>query len=190
MKLISRLPEGTPLLVHVCCAPDAAYGLFALAALHPVTGFFYNPNIDDPEEYGRRLDATRLLARERPFPLLVEGGGEAEFAEAARGLEGEPERGERCERCIRLRLARTAREAASRGIPAYATVLTVSPKKKAAVVNRVGREEGEKAGVSFLECDMKKGGGFDRSVEEAERLGLYRQTFCGCRHSVDGKFLK
>jgi predicted adenine nucleotide alpha hydrolase (AANH) superfamily ATPase len=190
MKLISRMTEGTPLLVHVCCAPDAAYGLFALAEAHPVTAFFFNPNIDDPEEYRRRLDATRALASARPFPLVVGSGGEEEFAAAALGREEEPERGERCEACIRLRLARTAREAASLGFPAFATVLTVSPKKKAPLVNRIGREEGRKAGVPFLECDMKKGGGFDRSVEEAERLGLYRQAFCGCRYSIGGKLKK
>ncbi|MGZ8432339.1 MAG: epoxyqueuosine reductase QueH, partial [Candidatus Deferrimicrobiaceae bacterium] len=90
----------------------------------------------------------------------------------------------RCEACIRMRLARTAKEAKSHGIPAFSTVLTVSPKKNAAMVNRVGGEEGEKAGVLFLEADLKKNDGFRKSVEITKRFGIYRQNYCGCRYSL------
>jgi len=52
------------------------------------------------------------------------------------------------------------------------------------MVNRAGREEGEKAGVFFLEADMKKNDGFLKSVETAKRFGIYRQNYCGCRYSL------
>jgi predicted adenine nucleotide alpha hydrolase (AANH) superfamily ATPase len=51
------------------------------------------------------------------------------------------------------------------------------------MVNRIGREEGEKAGVLFLEADLKKKDGFLKSVETAKRLGIYRQDYCGCLFS-------
>ncbi len=171
------------LLVHLCCAPDAAHGVPELSARHRVAGFFFNPNIHPEEEARRRLGAARRLAALLPHPLLVGSGGQPEWEEATRGLAEEPERRARCEACIRVRLFRTAREAKAMGIPAFSTVLTVSPKKDAAMVNRVGREVAAETGVGFVEADLKKNDGFRRSVEASRRLGLYRQNYCGCRYS-------
>jgi predicted adenine nucleotide alpha hydrolase (AANH) superfamily ATPase len=183
MKLIKPAKEGESVLLHICCAPDASYGVPAMQERFRVTGYFFNPNLHPGEEYERRLQATRQLQDYLPFALEVEGGGEAEWEEAVRGLEGEPERGRRCEECIRIRLRRTANEAKRKGIPAFCTVLTVSPKKDAAMVNRIGREEGGRAGVFFIEADMKKCDGFRKSVEISKKLGIYRQDYCGCRYS-------
>lgn len=184
MKLIRPRPAGEELLLHICCGPDAAYGVFALAERYRVAGWFFNPNIQPREEYGRRLEAVRQLRDALPFPLEIATGGEEEWEEAVRGLEEEPEKGRRCEACIRLRLRGAAAEAIRLGIPNVSTVLTVSPKKDAAMVNRIGREEADAAGVFFLEADLKKGDGFRKSVEISKRLGLYRQNHCGCRFSV------
>ena len=181
------LPEGESVLIHICCAPDASYGIPAMSKRFRVTGFFFNPNIWPGQEYDRRFQATRQLQDALSFALAVDGGSEEEWEQATRGMEGEPERGRRCEACIRMRLARTAREAKSLNIPAFSTVLTVSPKKDAAMVNRAGREEGEKAGVFFLEADMKKNDGFRKSAETAKRFGIYRQNYCGCRYSLTGR---
>jgi predicted adenine nucleotide alpha hydrolase (AANH) superfamily ATPase len=178
-------PAGVEsVLLHICCAPDASYGVPAMQEKYRVTGFFFNPNIQPGMEYDRRLQVTHGLTYSIPFPLEVAEGGEEEWEDAVRGLENEPERGRRCEACIRMRLARTATKAKSLGIPAFSTVLTVSPKKDAAMVNRIGREEGEKAGVAFLEADLKKKDGFRKSVETTKRLGIYRQNYCGCRYSL------
>ncbi|MBP2679747.1 MAG: hypothetical protein H6Q82_2812 [Deltaproteobacteria bacterium] len=152
-----------------------------------VTGFFYNPNIDPREEFRKRLRATLDLQERDPFPLVVGAGGEEAWEEATRGMEGEPERGRRCEACVRLRLRETARKAAELGMPAFGTVLTVSPKKDAAMVNHVGCQEGERSGIRFVEADMKKGDGYLKSVRASRELGLYRQSYCGCRYSINGK---
>ena len=155
----------------------------ALRDRFDVTGFFYNPNIDSREEFRKRLRATLDLHERDPFPLVVGAGGEEEWEAAARGMEGEPERGRRCEACVRLRLRETAKKAADLGMPAFGTVLTVSPKKDAAMVNRVGREEEEHTGVRFVAADLKKGDGYLKSVRASREMGLYRQRYCGCRYS-------
>ena len=186
MKLLADIPRGTELLVHICCAPDASYGVPALGERFRVTGYFYNPNIHPGEEFRKRVRATLDLLEWSPFPLVVGNGGEAAWEEAVRGLEGEPERGRRCEACVRLRLRETARKAAELGMPAFGTVLTVSPKKDAAMVNRVGREEAERAGVGFLPADLKKGDGYLSSVRATREMGIYRQRYCGCRYSYPG----
>ena len=187
MKILSDIPQGESVLLHICCAPDASYGVPAMQERFRVTGFFFNPNLQPGEEYGRRLQATRRLQDSLPFALEVEEGGEEEWEESVRGLEGEPEKGRRCEACIRLRLRRTAEKAKSLGIPSFCTVLTVSPKKDAAMVNRIGREEGNRAGLMFIEADMKKNDGFQESVKISKKLGIYRQDYCGCRHSIRRK---
>ena len=169
--------------MHICCAPDAVAGVRALRQRYDVAGFFYNPNIHPWEEFRKRLLSAFDLQEKDPFPLLVGTGGEEAWEEAVRGMEGEPERGPRCEACIRLRLRETARKAVDLGMPAFGTVLTVSPKKDAATVNRVGREEGERAGIRFVEADLKKGDGYLKSVRARKELGLYRQRYCGCRYS-------
>ena len=183
MKLLSDIPSGTEVLVHICCAPDASYGIRAVRDRFDVTGFFYNPNIHPREEFRKRLLATLDLQEKDPFPMVVGAGGEEAWEVDTRGMENEPERGRRCEACVRLRLRETARKAAELGMPAFGTVLTVSPKKDAAMVNRVGREEGERAGIRFVEADLKKGDGYLKSVRASREMGLYRQRYCGCRYS-------
>lgn len=186
MTLLADGPERTDLLLHVCCAPDATHGVAAFGKRFDVIGFFYNPNIHPREEFRKRLFAALDLQGKRPFPLVIGIGGEESWEEAVQGLEGEPERGRRCEACVRLRLRETARKASELGMPAFGTVLTVSPKKDAAMVNRVGREEGKRAGVRYVEADLKKEDGFLNSVRATRELGIYRQRYCGCRHSGGG----
>ena len=183
MKLLCDIPSGTEMLVHICCAPDASYGVRALRERFDVTGFFYNPNIHPREEYRKRLRATLDLHGKDPCALVVGAADGEAWDDAVRGMEDEPERGRRCEACVRLRLRETARKAAELGMPAFGTVLTVSPKKDAAMVNRVGREEGGRSGVRFVEADMKKGDGYLKSVRASREMGLYRQRYCGCRYS-------
>ena len=170
--------------MHICCAPDAGAGVRALRERFHVAGFFFNPNIHPRDEFRKRLFAAFDLQEMDPFPMVIGTGGEEEWEDAVRGMEGEPERGRRCEACVRLRLRETARKAVELGMPAFGTVLTVSPKKDAAMVNRVGREEGERAGVRFVEADLKKGDGYLKSVRASKEMGLYRQSYCGCRYSV------
>ena len=61
----------------------------------------------------------------------------------------------RCEECIRDRLRRTATEAKEDGFNAFAAVLTVSPHKDAAMVNRLGTEAGEEYGIEYIPTDLK-----------------------------------
>ena len=172
-----------PLLVHICCAPDAIHGVEVFQRDHEVTGYFYNPNIWPTEEYDMRWVEAQKVEALLHFPLL-EGGYEPKLWERrVRRFAAEPERGRRCDICYALRLDAAARTAAERGMPEFTTVLTVSRWKKAEVINRIGRMLGRKHGLRFLEADLKKEGGFERSVELSRRHGLYRQKYCGCRYS-------
>jgi predicted adenine nucleotide alpha hydrolase (AANH) superfamily ATPase len=61
--------------------------------------------------------------------------------------------------------------------------MSLSPWKKAAVMNRIGRQFAARTGVAFLEADFKKKDGFKKSVELSRAHGLYRQDYCGCLYS-------
>ena len=200
------------LLLHACCAPCSSYCLELLTQFFDVTVFFYNPNLTEQEEYGRRLAEEKRLIGLFNKKIAAEetaeekartanAGAEARgavrtaikilegfynpdaFFAIAKGLEGEPEGGERCKRCFALRLDETARVAKEQGFDYFTTSLTISPLKNADVLNETGRAAGEKHDVSFLPSDFKKKEGYKRSIELSKECNLYRQDYCGCVYS-------
>ncbi len=174
------LPE---LLAHICCAPDASYVIELLQHDHDVTGFFYNPNIWPSPEYDLRLEETKKVGRILSFDVLEGEYDQDLWLKFTDRFKGEPEKGRRCDICYAVRLDRTARKALELGLPAFTTIMSVSPWKKADVLNRIGRLTGWKYNLQFLEGDFKKKGGFQKSIEISRRYGLYRQNYCGCVYS-------
>lgn len=198
-----RQPENTGkkprLLLQSCCAPCSSAALDQLSRDFSLTLFFYNPNISSLDEFFKRaLELKRLiqsmgLDRERtaedgtvlsPVSVLVPDYDHAEFLAIAKGHEKDPECGERCHRCYRQRLKKTAEYMAEHGgFDFFSTTLTLSPMKSAEVLNRIGAEEAEAAGSTYLPTDFKKKGGYQRSIELSREYALYRQDYCGCEFS-------
>ncbi|EET60931.1 hypothetical protein BRYFOR_06997 [Marvinbryantia formatexigens DSM 14469] len=176
--------EAPVLFLHSCCAPCSSYVLEYLSQYFRITVFYYNPNIAPEEEYRKRAEEQQRLIREMPlkYPVsFVEGDfDDTHFYEAVRGLEKEPEGGARCRVCFELRLRETARRAALMHADYFATTLTISPLKNAAVINETGEKLAREYGVSWLPSDFKKKNGFKRSGELSAQYGLYRQNYCGC----------
>jgi len=67
--------------------------------------------------------------------------------------------------CIRYRLRESFVRAREAGIGSVATVLSVSPHKDAAAINRAGAELSREFGIAFIEADYKKKDGFKKTVE-------------------------
>lgn len=171
------------LLLHVCCGPCAAGVLPRLAGHFDVTAFFFNPNILPNGEFIRRLDTLKqLLAHFPDVKLIVPEQDSSLFLRAAEGMETLPEGGARCEACFALRLSETAAFAAAHRdeYDAFATTLTVSPRKNAALINATGEAAAKRCGAVYLSSDFKKKDGWLTSVRLSEQLGLYRQHYCGC----------
>jgi predicted adenine nucleotide alpha hydrolase (AANH) superfamily ATPase len=173
------------LLVHVCCAPDALFVFGVLKDGYEVTGFFSNSNIHPREEYDLRIDEARKVARLSGVPLIEDDYDPEGWIALTAKFKEEPEKGRRCDVCYAARLARTAARAAREGFDAFATVMSLSPWKKAAVMNRIGRQFAARHGIAFLESDFKKKDGFKKSVDLSRAHGLYRQDYCGCVYSRD-----
>lgn len=181
MNAMNRMDK---LLVHICCAPDALYVMSLLAESYRVSGYFYNPNIHPAEEYGLRLSETRKVADRLRFELIVESPDVDRWLALTEKFKRQPEKGIRCDVCYAVRLERTARAAAERGFDGFTTVMSLSPWKKAAVMNRMGRMFAARHSVDFLEADFKKKDGFRKSVLMSREMGLYRQNYCGCVYSL------
>ena len=162
------------LLLHVCCAPCAAYPVPAFRAQgQHVTGFFFNPNIQPDEEHQRRLDALEHFAPSLGLDLVIAAAPGVESGSAAAGRGDD-----RCRRCYELRLRATAREARRGSFDAFSTTLLYSIHQKHELVRAVATSAALAESVPFFYRDLREGwveGG--RSYRES---GLYRQRYCGC----------
>ncbi len=101
------------LLLHSCCAPCSSYVMEYLRKYFDITLFYYNPNITDFIEYGKRMKEQKKLVEEynqggkEPIHFL-EGVYEPDrFFQASKGMEEEKEGGLRCLACYELRLEGT-----------------------------------------------------------------------------------
>lgn len=171
------------ILVHVCCAPDALYVVTLLQENYEIIGYFYNPNIHPLQEYTLRLKETEKVAYLLRFRLLVGEYEDEKWFRLTDKFKHEPEKGTRCDICYALRLEKTAQKAVEEEINIFTTVMSLSPWKKADVLNRIGKMLARKYRINFLEANFKKKDGFKKSVEMSKQQGLYRQNFCGCIHS-------
>lgn len=172
------------MLVHICCAPDALYVIRTLKKDYNVSGFFYNPNIFPRAEYELRLKETRKVAQILNFNFL-EGAYDNEWwLKITQKFKEEPEKGTRCDICYGMRLKKTAERASSLDFDIFTTVMSLSPWKKADVLNRMGRMFAQRYKLNFLEANFKKKNGFRKSIELSKRHGLYRQNYCGCKYSM------
>ena len=180
---LKKAGEKPALLLHACCAPCSSACIERVKGGFDVTVYYYNPNIDTETEYfKRRMEQERLCAA-FGVNFLSEKYSPQEFYAAAKGLEDAPEGGARCEKCFYLRLKRTAEKAKEQGFGYFATTLTLSPLKNAALLNQTGERVAAETGVKYLPSDFKKKGGYLLSVELSEKYSLYRQNYCGCAFS-------
>jgi len=176
------------LLLHSCCGPCSTSVLEYLTQHFDVTLLWYNPNLYPEEEfelrYAAQLEVIDKLGFGDSVKVIREEWQSERYFETVRGLEDMAEGGMRCHECFRLRLKECARVAKERGFDYFCSTLTVSRHKDAVIINAIGEDEAKLAGAHWLPSDFKKRDGENRSVELSEKLGIYRQVYCGCRFSL------
>jgi predicted adenine nucleotide alpha hydrolase (AANH) superfamily ATPase len=171
------------LLLHVCCGPDVTVALERLPQCEKLCLFFDNPNIHPEEEYRKRTGAFKRVADHFGIEYVIGEYDPEDWFDLVRGHEHDPEKGERCTICFRHRLERAALKAQERGFDTIGSVFTTSPHKDAALINATGTEIADNYGLKYLVSNFKKKDGFKRSAELSEKLGIYRQSYCGCQFS-------
>ena len=185
---MKTIKEGTPLLLHACCAPCSSAVLERIGNYFKVTIFYYNPNITNKDEYDKRVNEIKkfISSFKTKYPISLEEGNynSKDFFDISKGLEKEPERGKRCYKCYHLRLNETARIADELGYDYFCTTLTLSPHKNSNWINEIGEELNNKYNSTYLYSDFKKKNGYKRSIELSKEYNLYRQDYCGCVYSI------
>ncbi len=186
MEEFDTLTKGDKkkLLLHVCCAPCSTHSADVLKDNYDVSMYFYNPNIHPCGEYEKRLEECKRVAEHLGLSI-EEGTYDVErWLEMISGFEEAPEGGTRCRLCFSIRLDEVARYAKEKGFDCFTTTMTISPHKDSTKINEIGERVALKQGVSWVHSDFKKQDGFRKSVELSNKLGLYRQKYCGCFYSV------
>ena len=188
---ISKLDKVPKLLLHACCAPCSSACIERLSDNFKIDIYYYNPNIDNIEEYNKRLKEVIKFTKEfkTKYPIdVIDGGYDSEtFFKMAKGLEEEPERGKRCYECYKLRLKKTSEYASDNNYDFFATTLTLSPYKNSNWINEIGEKLDKETKSTYLYSDFKKKNGYKRSIELSHEYNLYRQDYCGCIYSVRNK---
>lgn len=177
--------EGKRILLHACCGPCA------LGAIEPlleegadITLFYYNPCIIDGE-FEKRYEALQTVAENYKLPVVALKHDYGVYKNTVGFRGDEKEGGARCALCIGERLKTSAIYARDNGFDAYSTTLTVSPHKDSKRIFALAEAFFEGGiGAPFLKRDFKKRDGFLRSCRLSEKLGIYRQRFCGCEYSA------
>lgn len=174
------------LLLHSCCAPCSS-GVVPQLEDYDITLLFYNPNIDNIQEYNRRLEALEryvaLYNQEtgNDIKYIAIPYNHEEFTSKVDStLALEKEGGARCKVCIKSRLDFTAEYASTHGYDIFCSTLSVSPHKNHELINDIGKELSKKYDIEYLENNFKKNNGFLNSIQNSKRYELYRQTYCGC----------
>ena len=188
---ISKLDKVPRLLLHACCAPCSSACLERLGDIFQIDIYYYNPNIDNIDEYNKRLNEVIRFTKsfKTKYPVnVIDGGYDSDtFFKMAKGLEEEPERGKRCYECYKLRLKKTSEYASSNNYDFFATTLTLSPYKNSNWINEIGEELDKDTKSTYLYSDFKKKNGYKRSIELSNIYNMYRQDYCGCVYSLRDK---
>jgi len=168
------------LLLHMCCGPCATVAVPAWRkrGIEPL-GWFHNPNVQPVAELERRLESACRYAGESGVELITDastGQAEAWRDWTAALATTAPE--ERCRDCLTLRLHGVAAAAARMGIPRFSTTLSVSPYQRHDLIVDAGESAAREHGADFVYLDLRER--FRESHSESRRLGLYRQSYCGC----------
>jgi predicted adenine nucleotide alpha hydrolase (AANH) superfamily ATPase len=171
------------ILLHTCCAPCTIYPLQRLRSHHwDVYGFFYNPHIQPFQEFQKRLETLEQFAAAQELQVIVRPDYDLEgFLREVAFRESR-----RCLYCYAKRLQAAARMAKKSRFDAFTTTLLYSKLQKHDLIRDIAREAARKYGIPFYEEDFRPG--WKRGQEEAQRLGLYRQQYCGCIYSENDRF--
>ena len=166
------------LLMHLCCAPCGVYPIQTLLDEGvQVEGFFYNPNIHPLEEYERRRDTVREYAEKTGLLVAYrEGFMQAEWEQYPGCADN------RCRMCYAIRMDQAAAAAKAGNYDAFTTSLLVSPYQKHDLIRDLAERAGQKHGVRFEYRDFRPG--FRQGQQMAKDMGLYRQKYCACIHSL------
>lgn len=173
------------LLLHMCCAPCSLFPLKILQEkkIH-TTGYFYNPNIHPYREFRKRLEGVQQLTQISNVNIeIIEQYGLQKYLREVVFNEQQ-----RCGICYAMRLKAAATQACELGYDAFSTTLLYSKYQNHHRIQEIGKQLAQQYNITFYYYDFRVG--WDKGVQEAVQLNLYRQPYCGCIFSEQERYDK
>ncbi len=173
------------ILLHICCAPCAIYPVKILQMDNlKIMGFYYRHNIHPFTECLRRQEALEFYADKINLSVIYQKGYDLEgFIQKIAFRESR-----RCSICYHARLKATALMAKRGKYDYFSTTLLYSKFQKHDEIRSIGESIGRSVGVQFFYRDFREG--WTEGVDTSKRLGLYRQSYCGCIYSEKERYFK
>lgn len=173
------------LLLHVCCANCGLVPIELLKQKSALVLFWYNPNIQPPQEHARRLENFYQLAKIYNLNYLLGPDDAQSWDKMVQegGLTGEPEGGQRCTRCFEWRMKNTAQAAQKNNFPCFATTLGISRYKNTALIDRLGQEAAQQYQVQYYPLKVDKNAAAPDELKLSKKYNFYRQKYCGCLYA-------
>jgi len=168
------------ILLHSCCAPCSLLPLQNLQSEDfLVTLYWYNPNIHPYTEYQARHNCLVNYAGDNNLNLIDDDNyGLRPFLLALNN-----DYANRCDKCYTMRLEQAAKTAVRHNFAGFTTSLLISPYQNHRLIINIAEAMAAKYNTKFIYRDFRPL--FRQSRQEAKRLELYRQKYCGCIFSED-----
>lgn len=173
------------LLLHICCGPCGIHPVRVLREERcDVMGFFYRNNIHPYTECMRREEALTTYAESIDLKLIVQPGYAMErFLRNVAFREAD-----RCRYCYHDRLTTTAKFAKKGKFDGFSSTLLYSRHQRHDLIRSIGQAVGRSEGIPFYYRDFREG--WKEGVDTSRRLGMYRQSYCGCIYSEKERFYR
>jgi epoxyqueuosine reductase len=173
------------ILLHSCCGPCTIYPLGVLREEgYAVMGFFYRHNIHPYTECLRRQETLERYAAEQELRVIIQAGYDMEgFIRSVAFREQE-----RCRYCYHDRLRAAALVARKGKFDAFTSTLLYSRHQKHDLIHEMGDAIGRESGVPFLYRDFRVG--WKEGIAASQKLGMYRQPYCGCIYSEKERYYR
>jgi hypothetical protein len=96
----------------------------------------------------------------------------------------------RCQLCWEIRLEKTAKKAQELKISYFSTTLLSSPYQDFEKIIKIGKNLARKYNLKFINRDFSQRDPFGatnyrKAQNIAQKNGIYRQKYCGCKYSID-----
>jgi len=164
--------------MHMCCAPCATFPVSELKSKGiEIEGLYYNPNIHPYEEFKKREDQVKKLAKIYDLKIHFLPDFEQELWEEMKNSDKN-----RCNMCYQKRIARLFQFAKLQKFDAVTTSLLVSPYQDHDQIKELGEKYSNKYNIPFYYEDFRVG--YREGQKKAKEHGFYQQRYCGCMLSL------
>lgn len=173
------------IVIHTCCADCLIHLIESLEEEKQISKYteifllFYNPNIHPKTEYMERLNALKIVLKEKytdwNMKLVVPDYKPQEYFESIVGKE------KRCLGCWELRLSKTFEYAKEHDIQYISSTLLGSHYQDKITILEIAKQL-ENKDIHIVTPQSEH--------EHAINTGFYKQNYCGCCFSLNEKFFE